>query len=233
MERKKFTALGISLTIHTLALGIFFLWLSSDVQKKISEPLKIHISSFTTPTIVQAPTPTPPTPRPIVPPKQTPPLVQKNTQPSPVAVAKLIPSSVPTPVTSRPAPPPVSQPIQPVTQAPAPKVIEAPKAPPPPPPPPVNVEKEFLNAHLGEIRGQLLQNFKYPKMAQKLKMQGEVRVSFSLSSDGSVDNIKVIESSGFEILDEDAVKLIEKTASTFPKPTKSVRITVPLSYVLR
>jgi protein TonB len=111
-------------------------------------------------------------------------------------------------------------------------VIEAPKAP-PPPPPPVNVEKEFLNAHLGEIRGQLLQNFKYPKMAQKLKMQGEVKVSFSLSSDGSVDNIKVVESSGFDILDEDAVALIQKTASTFPKPSKSVRITVPLSYVLR
>ena len=70
-------------------------------------------------------------------------------------------------------------------------------------------------------------------MAQKLKMQGDVRVSFSLEKDGSVANVKVIESSGFDILDDDAVALINKTASSFPKPTKSVRISVPLSYVLR
>ncbi|MFA6143808.1 MAG: TonB family protein [Sulfurimonas sp.] len=224
--------LGISLLIHLLAFGIFLFLLTHNTFKKPPEPLKIHIAAFIPPTTVQAPTPTPPTPMPIVPPKQTPPPIQKNTPPPPVAVAKPIPSTVvPVPVTSRPTPP-VPQPIQPLTQAPAPKVIEAPKAP-PPPPPPVNVEKEFLNAHLGEIRGQLLQNFKYPKMAQKLKMQGEVKVSFSLSSEGKVDNIKVSESSGFDILDEDAMALIEKTASTFPKPSKSVRITVPLSYVLR
>ncbi|MFA6145654.1 MAG: energy transducer TonB [Sulfurimonas sp.] len=94
-----------------------------------------------------------------------------------------------------------------------------------------NSGSEFLNAHLGEIRGLLLQNFRYPKEAQKRKMQGKVKVSFLLSSDGSVDNIKVVESSGFEVLDDDAVYLIERTASTFPKPTKSVRITVPLEYI--
>ena len=222
--------LGISLLIHLLAFGIFLFLFTHNASKKPPEPLKIRIAAFIPPTTVQAPIPTPPMP--IVPPKQTPPPIQKNTPPPPVAVAKPIPSTVvPVPVTSRPTPP-VPQPIQPLTQAPAPKVIEAPKAP-PPPPPPVNVEKEFLNAHLGEIRGQLLQNFKYPKMAQKLKMQGEVKVSFSLSSEGKVDNIKVSESSGFDILDEDAMALIEKTASTFPKPSKSVRITVPLSYVLR
>jgi protein TonB len=96
----------------------------------------------------------------------------------------------------------------------------------------VNIEKEFLNAHLGEIRALLLQNLKYPKMAQKLKMQGDVRIAFSLNSDGSVEDIKIIESSSFEILDDDARGLIEKMAGHFPKPTKSVRISVPLSYVL-
>jgi protein TonB len=69
-------------------------------------------------------------------------------------------------------------------------------------------------------------------MAQKLRMQGDVRVSFSLDNDGKVSNIKVIGSSGFDILDEDAVSLIEKTASRFPKPSESVRISVPLSYTL-
>jgi len=224
--------LGVSLLIHLLALGVFLFLATSNTLKKPPQPLKIHIASFVTPATVQKQVPILPTPTPITPPKQTPPPpVQKSTPPPPILTSKPSPSPTPAPVVSHPAPP-SPQPVQPIVQAPAPKVIEAPKAP-PPPPPPVNVEKEFLNAHLGEIRGQLLQNFKYPKMAQKLKMQGEVKVSFSLSSEGSVDNIKVVESSGFNILDEDAVALIQKTASTFPKPSKSVRITVPLSYVLR
>jgi periplasmic protein TonB len=64
-------------------------------------------------------------------------------------------------------------------------------------------------------------------------MQGEVRIAFTLGADGSVEDIKIIEGSGFDLLDEDARTLIEKTASKFPKPSKSVRISVPLSYVLR
>ena len=90
-----------------------------------------------------------------------------------------------------------------------------------------------MDAHLGEIRALLIQNLKYPKNAQRLKMQGEVRVSFRLKSDGSVENIEVLKSSGFEILDEDAKALINHTAPQFPKPTKSVSLSIPLSYLLR
>jgi len=226
-----FRSLGISLLIHLFIFSIFLILIMQNETKKPSEPLTIHIATFIPQTT--APAPILPTPTPIVPPKQTPlPTMLKNTPLPPVAIAKPMPSSPPMPLISHPAPQ-LAQP-QPIVQAPTPKVIETQKVPPAAPPPPaVNVEKEFLNAHLGEIRGQLLQNFRYPKIAQKLKMQGEVRVSFSLSSEGGVDNIKVFESSGFDILDEDAVALIQKTASTFPKPSKSVRITVPLSYVLR
>jgi len=218
----QYRALGISLLLHTLLVGLFFLWLSNDVQKKPDKPLKIRLSSFAIPA--------PQSSQPLVPQKQqelTPAMVKKVSSPPVISTP-----NKPSPVISRPTPPvtqTISQPI------PTPAPVEAPKpvAVVAPPPPPVNVEKEFLNAHLGEIRGMLLQNLKYPKMAQKLKMQGEVRITFLLGTDGSVDNVKVVESSGFEILDEDAVSLIEKTASKFPKPSKSVRITVPLSYVLR
>lgn len=218
--------LGISLLLHAVLLGLFFFAGSMYVQKKPPEPLKIHISSFTAPVKQSIPTPLPPK-------QQEPAPVPKNIPVQPA----LTPLLKPTPIVPRPIPV-----VQTISKAPTvvatpiapPKALETPKAPPvPPPPPPVNVEKEFLNAHLGEIRGLLLQNLKYPKMAQKLKMQGEVRIAFSLDKDGSVSNIKVIESSGFEILDNDAAALIEKTASRFPKPSESVRISVPLSYVLR
>ncbi|MDP3466246.1 MAG: energy transducer TonB [Sulfuricurvum sp.] len=232
MDRKKVYPLGISLFIHTLAIGLFLFWFLHDAPKKSPEPLKIHISSFV-PHSVQKPTPVIPAPLPAVPPKQTITPIPKSFPLPSVVTKSPIAKITPAPTVSHPIPQTQSQPP---VQAPAVIPTQTPKAPavaPTPPPPPVNVEKEFLNAHLGEIRGLLLQNLKYPKIAQKLKMQGEVRIAFSLGTDGSVENVKVVESSGFEILDEDAVSLIEKTASKFPKPSKSVRITVPLSYVLR
>lgn len=232
MNRKKVYPLGISLFIHTLAIGLFLFWFLHDAPKKSPEPLKIHISSFVTPT-VQKSSPIVPTPLPAVPPKQTFIPIQKPVPLPSVITKSPIVKTIPVPTVSHQIP--QTQP-QPSVQAPAVIPTQTPKVPaiaPTPPPPPLNIEKEFLNAHLGEIRGLLVQNLKYPKIAQKLKMQGEVRIAFSLDADGSVENVKVVESSGFEILDEDAVSLIEKTASKFPKPSKSVRITVPLSYVLR
>lgn len=215
--------LVISLLIHAFALGLFLFWLLSDKPKKVDEPLKIHMASF----ILPAPQSVSP-PKPIE--QQAPtPIVPKNI-PTPPVVRPVI---KPSPLDSRPTlPMPQAQAVPQPIHAPAevPKPVAA--QPIPSQLPPVNVEKEFLNAHLGEIRALLLQNLKYPKMAQKLRMQGDVRISFSLNSDGSVEDIKVIESSGFEILDEDARALIEKMAGRFPKPSKSVRISVPLSYVL-
>ncbi|HEX5711543.1 MAG TPA: energy transducer TonB [Sulfuricurvum sp.] len=212
--------LVISLLIHAFALGLFLFWLLSDKPKKADEPLKIHMASFILPA-----------PQSVSPPKPPTPIVPKNI-PMPPVVRPVI---KPSPLVSRPTlPMPAAQAVPQPIYAPTP--VEAPKPvaaqPIPPQLPPVNVEKEFLNAHLGEIRALLLQNLKYPKMAQKLRMQGDVRIAFSLNSDGSVENIKVVESSGFEILDEDARELIEKMAGRFPKPSKSVRISVPLSYVL-
>jgi len=219
--------LGISLLLHAVLLGLFFFVVSMYVQKKPPEPLKIHISSFAVPVKQSMPTPLPPKQQELFP-------IPKNIPIQPA----LTPPIKPAPIVSRPVTP-VAQtianaPSVVTTPAPVtpPKALDAPKAP-PSPPPPLNVEKEFLNAHLGEIRGLLLQNLKYPKMAQKLKMQGEVRIAFTLGADGSVEDIKIIEGSGFDLLDDDARTLIEKTASKFPKPSKSVRISVPLSYVLR
>ncbi|MCX6061736.1 MAG: TonB family protein [Campylobacterales bacterium] len=218
--------LGISLLLHAVLLGLFFFGISIYVQKKPPEPLKIHISSFVAPAKQNIQTPLPPK-------QQVPAPIPKKI---PIPLAVTIPIK-PTPIVPHPTTMPV---VQTISQAPSVISTPTPVAPPKtvvptpqlPPAPPINVEKEFLNAHLEEIRGLLLQNLKYPKMAQKLKMQGEVRIAFSLNSEGRVEDIKVIESSGFDLLDEDARTLIEKTASRFPKPSKSVRISVPLSYVL-
>ncbi len=227
----KTRSLIASFSLHLLVVGLFFLWMSNQPSKSLPEPIKIHVASFLAPAVVEKPIiPFVAKPTPAV--TQTVPKIQaivKNIpiQKRPVAqvsvVAPMIPSIPVTAVAVQA--PPISVPVAPSTKE-TPKVVV-------PPAPAPNVEKEFLDAHLGEIRSLLLQSLKYPASARRLKMQGEVRVAFTLNADGSVENINVTESSGFDILDEDAMKLIEKTASRFPKPTKSVRINAPLGYVLR
>lgn len=99
--------------------------------------------------------------------------------------------------------------------------------------PPVNAEEQYLDDHLSAIRDILIKYRKYPNQALRLKQEGDVHVSFRLKSNGEVEDIKISGSSGYQILDDDAKALIEKTALYFPRPPKSVRITVPLRYSLK
>lgn len=110
-------------------------------------------------------------------------------------------------------------------------VSDAPKKIAPPPPP--KVEENYEDNHLGEIRAILAERLKYPKNARRLNQQGEVSVTFTLSQNGEVGQIAITKSSGFDLLDEAAQTLITTASPEFPKPSKSVRITVPISYTLR
>lgn len=113
--------------------------------------------------------------------------------------------------------------------------IEPKMTPPTPQPivPQINVEEQYLEDHLSSIRDILVKYRKYPSQAVRLKQEGSVKISFRLKQNGEVEDIRVLGSSGYELLDEDALQLIQKTAEYFPKPPKTVRITVPLNYALK
>lgn len=105
------------------------------------------------------------------------------------------------------------------------------KAPPPPPAP--NVQAEYEEANLGRIRTLLSEHLKYPKNALRLRQQGSVTITFTLSPSGEISALSITKSSEFELLDDAARSLIGETASLFPKPSKSVRISVPIEYKIR
>lgn len=105
------------------------------------------------------------------------------------------------------------------------------KAPPPPPAP--NVQAEYEEANLGRIRTLLSERLKYPRNALRLRQQGNVIITFTLSPSGDVSALTITKSSEFELLDDAARSLISETASLFPKPSKSVRISVPIEYKIR
>lgn len=217
-----------SLFIHIFLLCVFIFAFAYTPKKESKTSLKLQMISLSSPL--------------------SPALVKKQIPPEPTEKIKSIPIQKATTVTQTPVIKKVFTPVPTAQQTPTAisQPVSRPNVTPPTTPlsPPeetvptpiassVNIEKEFLDAHLGEIRALLIQNFRYPKNAQRLKVQGEVRISFRLKSDGSVENIEVVKSSGFELLDEDAKALIKNTAPQFPKPTKNISLSIPLNYLLR
>lgn len=100
-------------------------------------------------------------------------------------------------------------------------------------PPAQKQQEHYEEENLGRIRSILMERLTYPKNALRLKQEGEATVTFTFETDREVSQISISKSSGFELLDEAAKKLILSSAAEFPKPSKTVRISVPIAYKLR
>lgn len=203
-------------------------WGAFSTLRKMPEPEKVRIA-----VLLQAPMSTPTIPQPITQPTPIDPTPVKTPPiPTPIETPNVL-SKVPVPVLAKPVQPPV------IVQAPTPAVTKIPAAEPvavkapPPPPSPVNVQAIYEEENLGRIRSLLSDRLKYPRNALRLRQQGTTVVTFSLSPSGEVSGITISKSSDFEMLDDAARELIESTAALFPKPSKSVRISVPIEYKIR
>ena len=60
------------------------------------------------------------------------------------------------------------------------------------------------------IKFQIQKNKHYPEAAKKLGIEGKVGISFDLLKDGNVEDIRILESSGNEILDTEAINTIKR-----------------------
>jgi len=92
-------------------------------------------------------------------------------------------------------------------------------------------KKEYIKAHFLYIKDDIQKNISYPRLARKMGWEGKVVVSFVICEDGTVVNIKIIKSSGFALLDKNAVESIKK-AVPFPSPPIRAELVVPVSYRL-
>jgi protein TonB len=79
------------------------------------------------------------------------------------------------------------------------------------------------------IRESLERALTYPPLARKRKQEGTVVTEFSINARGLPENIRVVKSSGFEILDASAKNTIVKAS---PFPVVKGNIEVPITYRL-
>jgi len=89
----------------------------------------------------------------------------------------------------------------------------------------------YLREHFAYIRDLILKNLNYPTLAKKLG-QGNLRVSFVIKEDGRVEGVKITESSGYEVLDNNVIETIREV-QPFPKPPIKAEIVIPVAYALR
>lgn len=90
----------------------------------------------------------------------------------------------------------------------------------------------YLNEHFAYIRDRVLRNVSYPDAARRMGWRGKVVLSFIITADGSVRALKIIQSSGYKMLDNDAVESVQG-AVPFPQPPVEAKIVIPITYHLK
>jgi len=91
---------------------------------------------------------------------------------------------------------------------------------------------EYIESHIGEIVTLLKDNLYYPRRARRKKIEGVVKVRFTLTKSAEVTNIQVLESK-YEILSNAAIKTIEDLQGKMPQPQEDLILTIPINYDLK
>lgn len=91
-------------------------------------------------------------------------------------------------------------------------------------------EKDFL-------KNWVYKYIKYPESAVKFGIQGRVVVEFIIEKDGSIKEVNILESTGDDLLDQEAIKVVKaspkwKPARISGEPVRS-RVSIPIEFRLR
>lgn len=121
---------------------------------------------------------------------------------------------------------PIETPMPAYKPAPVVKIPEEPK-------PDPKVKEEYI----AYLRQMIDERKTYPKNAKKLRQMGIAKVKFTLLRDGTIKNVSLADSSGFELLDQAATDLLDNLAHVraFPKeiPQNSLDLVLPIEYSLK
>lgn len=176
-----------------------------------------------------APPPEPPKPEPEPEPKKVEkkPLPKPEPRPEPKTELKVEPK----PAITAPAPTATPAPAvnsnlpannKSIASAPAQKVAQE-----------LNLSNAQSDEDFSKVIAAVKKHKSYPNNARRMKHQGVVEVRFLLKTDGSIDELKVTKSSGFESLDNGALENVKKASSEFPKPKEVRYLRFPIAFTLR
>jgi len=92
-------------------------------------------------------------------------------------------------------------------------------------------EAHYVAAQFNFIRNEIQQRIVYPLVARRMGWQGKVKLSFVVDVDGSIRDVVVLESSGYKLLDDNAIACVKK-AAPFPPPPVCAKLIIPVVFRL-
>jgi protein TonB len=99
----------------------------------------------------------------------------------------------------------------------------------------LNTSEFKYYAYFAHIKRQIELAWNYPLEAQEKREGGRLTLVFTIESGGNVSSVKLLKSSGYEILDEYAIKAVTIASPFNPIPasigTKRLKITASFEYV--
>lgn len=229
-------SLVFSVIVHIVLASIAILAIFSIPDTKKTEPVKIKI-------LIPSAKKPPLNPRPLeIPAKIVPTLPQPQpVPPAPMHPQTFQPVSKSIPPTAAPSVPAAVSPKAP--DLPAQKGVENPPAPPkavvskPAPVETVKFDPKAKEQYVAYLRQLIDERKIYPKNAKRLKQTGTVMVKFKVLEDGTVKNISIIESSGFDSLDQATKEVLENIGrfKALPKEMgdEPADVTLPVEYKIR
>ena len=98
------------------------------------------------------------------------------------------------------------------------------------------VEAKMIEDYATLLAAHISQFKRYPRIAQRRGWEGDVMIEIRMDSKGSILTISLLEKSQYQVLDDEAIKMIER-AKPFPAPQKSISDTftvfVPVKFGLK
>ena len=91
--------------------------------------------------------------------------------------------------------------------------------------------EEYRHANFGTIRSSILANLRYPLLARRQGWSGLVEVAFLVAPDGNVSDLRIQASSGFPVLDDQALAAVRRSAP-FTPPRIAALLVVPVTFRL-
>ena len=83
---------------------------------------------------------------------------------------------------------------------------------------PLDTKEEKYVSYFSRIKQQIQRVWIYPAQGAKKKLSGEVTLKFEISKDGNLLSLRLVNTSGFDILDINATKAVKEAAPYYPFP---------------
>ena len=96
----------------------------------------------------------------------------------------------------------------------------------------INLKEELMLNYQKAVKKKIENCRKYPYWARKQGFEGTVHLKFTILFTGAVKDIKIIKSSGFNILDKEAISTIKRASPFPPIPEKINRSTLTIEVSL-